>query len=163
MDEYAEAKFRIFANQGPGDTFVGNLDDPIVAARAGRGQHAHSRARAVVRARAAPADDALPAQREVDRLRAADRRPAAGRNHAADEIPLLGAHNVDNVMAAILVGLAAGLDRTARAQRCASSRRCRTGSKPSPIATASSTSTIRRRRIPVRSSPRCARSTGRSC
>ena len=34
MDEYAEAKFRIFANQGPGDTFVGNLDDPIVARRA---------------------------------------------------------------------------------------------------------------------------------
>jgi hypothetical protein len=30
MDEYGEAKFRIFANQGPGDTFVGNLDDPIV-------------------------------------------------------------------------------------------------------------------------------------
>jgi UDP-N-acetylmuramoylalanine--D-glutamate ligase len=29
------------------------------------------------------------------------------------DIPLHGAHNVDNVMAAILVGLAAGLDRTA--------------------------------------------------
>ena len=27
MDEYAEAKFRIFANQGPDDAFVGNADD----------------------------------------------------------------------------------------------------------------------------------------
>ena len=35
MEEYAEAKFRIFANQGPGDAFVGNLDDPIVAAAPG--------------------------------------------------------------------------------------------------------------------------------
>jgi UDP-N-acetylmuramoylalanine--D-glutamate ligase len=32
---------------------------------------------------------------------------------AVADIPLHGAHNVDNVMAAILVGLAAGLDRTA--------------------------------------------------
>src|SRR5208283_4487923 len=30
MDEYSEAKLRIFANQGPGDTFVGNLDDPLI-------------------------------------------------------------------------------------------------------------------------------------
>ena len=29
MEEYAEAKFRIFANQGLGDTFVGNLDDVL--------------------------------------------------------------------------------------------------------------------------------------
>src|SRR6202022_191567 len=35
MEEYAEAKMRIFANQGPGDTFVGNLDDPIVASAPG--------------------------------------------------------------------------------------------------------------------------------
>ena len=31
MDEYAEAKYRIFANQAMGDRFVGNLDDPRVA------------------------------------------------------------------------------------------------------------------------------------
>ncbi len=31
MDEYAEAKYRIFANQSAGDFFVGNLDDARVA------------------------------------------------------------------------------------------------------------------------------------
>jgi UDP-N-acetylmuramoylalanine--D-glutamate ligase len=35
---------------------------------------------------------------------------------AIDDIPLRGAHNVENVMCAILVGLAAGLDRTAIAE-----------------------------------------------
>ncbi|MBV8198464.1 MAG: UDP-N-acetylmuramoyl-L-alanine--D-glutamate ligase, partial [Candidatus Eremiobacteraeota bacterium] len=34
MDEYAEAKFRIFANQNAGDTFVGNLDDDRIGALA---------------------------------------------------------------------------------------------------------------------------------
>ncbi len=110
MDEYAEAKFRIFANQGPGDTFVGNLDDPIVAAAPGEDGNRDQGARAVVRGRAASRVDALPAQRRDDRVRAADRRSAPGRHHAVDEIPLLGAHNVENVMGAILVGLAAGLD-----------------------------------------------------
>ena len=40
-----------------------------------------------------------------------DPRPVEIMN--VDQITLHGAHNVDNVMAAILVGLAAGLDRTA--------------------------------------------------
>ena len=30
MDEYAEAKYRIFANQSMSDRFVGNLDDPRI-------------------------------------------------------------------------------------------------------------------------------------
>jgi UDP-N-acetylmuramoylalanine--D-glutamate ligase len=52
MDEYAEAKFRIFANQGPGDTFVGNLDDPIVGALADPEDGNRIRARALWFARA---------------------------------------------------------------------------------------------------------------
>jgi len=110
MEEYAEAKFRIFTNQGPGDTFVGNLDDPIVAS-ASEGQngdrvHArtmwfssepHRQSTLYLRNQelivyAPPTGDPRP----VDILR-------------VSEIPLLGRHNVENVMGAVLVALAAGL------------------------------------------------------
>ncbi len=109
MEEYAEAKFRIFANQGPGDTFVGNLDDPIVASAPGEdGNRIKARAfwfsgeprrQSTLYLRngetivyAPPTGDPRP----VDVLRVA-------------EIPLLGRHNVENVMGAILVALAAEL------------------------------------------------------
>ncbi|HEY0395481.1 MAG TPA: UDP-N-acetylmuramoyl-L-alanine--D-glutamate ligase [Candidatus Elarobacter sp.] len=109
MEEYAEAKFRIFTNQGPGDTFVGNLDDPIVAQAPGEdGNRIKARAfwfsgephrQSTLYLRngetivyAPPTGDPRP----VDILR-------------VEEIPLLGGHNVENVMGAVLVGLAAGL------------------------------------------------------
>ena len=109
MEEYAEAKFRIFANQGPGDTFVGNLDDPIVASAPGEdGNRIKARAlwfsgeprrQSTLYLRngetivyAPPTGDPRP----VDVLRTGD-------------IPLLGRHNVENVMGAVLVALAAGL------------------------------------------------------
>ena len=86
MDEYAEAKFRIFANQGPGDTFVGNLDDPIVAGAPGE-DNTRIRARALWFSREPHRQThALHAQREDDRLRAADRRSAAGRDHGGRPI-----------------------------------------------------------------------------
>ena len=113
MDEYAEAKFRIFANQGPGDTFVGNLDDPIVAAAPGE-DNTRIRARALWFARAPHRQTTLYMRNETSIVYApptGDPRPIEIMNVA--DIPLHGAHNVDNVMAAILVGLAAGLDRTA--------------------------------------------------
>jgi UDP-N-acetylmuramoylalanine--D-glutamate ligase len=109
MEEYAEAKFRIFTNQGPGDTFVGNLDDPIVAQAPGEdGNRIKTRAfwfsgephrQSTLYLRngetivyAPPTGDPRP----VDILR-------------VGEIPLLGRHNVENVMGAVLVALAAGL------------------------------------------------------
>jgi UDP-N-acetylmuramoylalanine--D-glutamate ligase len=113
MDEYAEAKFRIFANQGPGDTFVGNLDDPIVAAAPGE-DNVRIRARALWFAREPHRQTTLYIRNETAIVYApptGDPRPVEIMNVA--DIPLHGAHNVDNVMAAILVGLAAGLDRTA--------------------------------------------------
>ena len=113
MDEYAEAKFRIFANQGPGDTFVGNLDDPIVAAAPGE-DNTRIRARALWFAREPHRQTTLYMRNEKSIVYApptGDPRPVEIMN--ADEIPLHGAHNVDNVLAAILVGLSAGLDRTA--------------------------------------------------
>jgi UDP-N-acetylmuramoylalanine--D-glutamate ligase len=116
MDEYAEAKFRIFANQGPGDTFVGNLDDPIVAAAPGE-DNTRIRARALWFSREPHRQSTLYMRNEKSIVYApptGDPRPLEIMNVA--DIPLHGAHNVDNVMAAVLVGLAAGLDRTAVAE-----------------------------------------------
>jgi UDP-N-acetylmuramoylalanine--D-glutamate ligase len=113
MDEYAEAKFRIFANQGPGDTFVGTLDDPIVAAAPGE-DGTRIRARALWYAREPHRATTLYVRNGRTIVYApptGDPRPVEIMN--VDEIPLHGAHNIDNVMAAILVGLAAGLDRAA--------------------------------------------------
>ncbi|HTD32471.1 MAG TPA: cyanophycin synthetase, partial [Candidatus Elarobacter sp.] len=91
------------------DTFVGNLDDPIVAGAPGEdGNRVKTRAlwfsaephrqstlylrNGEIIVYAPPTGDPRP----VDVLRVA-------------EIPLLGAHNVENVMGAVLVALAAGL------------------------------------------------------
>jgi UDP-N-acetylmuramoylalanine--D-glutamate ligase len=113
MDEYAEAKFRIFANQGPGDTFVGNLDDPIVAGAPGE-DNTRIRARALWFSREPHRQSTLYMRNEQKIVYApptGDPRPVEIMNVA--DIPLHGAHNVDNALAAILVGLSAGLDRTA--------------------------------------------------
>ena len=111
MDEYAEAKFRVFANQGPGDTFVGNFDDPIVGELVpSDGAQSRVPARALWFAREPHLVTAL--YLRGDRITYApptgDPRPVD--ILGLDEIRLVGAHNVANVMAAFLVGLAAGLD-----------------------------------------------------
>jgi UDP-N-acetylmuramoylalanine--D-glutamate ligase len=116
MDEYAEAKFRIFANQGPGDTFIGNMDDSIVASAPGE-ENTRIRARAFWFAREPHRGVTLYVRNERTIVYApptGDPRPVEIMEVA--DIPLRGAHNVENVMAAILVGLAAGLDRTAIAE-----------------------------------------------
>jgi UDP-N-acetylmuramoylalanine--D-glutamate ligase len=113
MEEYAEAKFRIFANQGPGDTFVGNLDDPLVASAPGEDNN-RIRARALWFAREPHRNTTLYVRNEQTIVYApptGDPRPVEIMPVA--EIPLRGMHNVENVMAAILVGLAAGLNRAA--------------------------------------------------
>ena len=114
MDEYAEAKFRIFANQNAGDTFVGNLDDERIAVLA-EGEGAER-----IKCRA------LWFSREPHRMSTLYQRngakivyaPPTGDPRPVDildvaEIPLRGAHNVDNVMAATLIALAAGVERAA--------------------------------------------------
>jgi UDP-N-acetylmuramoylalanine--D-glutamate ligase len=113
MDEYAEAKFRVFANQGPGDTFVGNLDDAIV------GELAEGESAKRIPCRAwwfalAPRRMTTVYVRH-DRITFApptgDPRPVE--IMPVSEIPLLGRHNVSNVLAAVAIGLAADLDREA--------------------------------------------------
>jgi len=113
MDEYAEAKFRIFANQGPGDTFVGNLDDARIAALADEDAN-RIKARALWFAGEPHRNTALYVRGEKTIVYApptGDPRPIVIMR--IDEIPLQGKHNVENVLGAILVGLAAGLEREA--------------------------------------------------
>jgi UDP-N-acetylmuramoylalanine--D-glutamate ligase len=113
MDEYGEAKLRIFANQGPGDTFVGNLDDPIIGELAEGDSSKRIPARALWFGIAPRRMTTLYVR--GDRITYApptgDPRPVEIMPVA--EIPLLGRHNVSNVLAALLIGLAAGLDREA--------------------------------------------------
>jgi len=110
MDEYSEAKFRIFANQSQGDTFVGNLDDPVVAELAEGDSAKRLRSRAVWFGIAQRRNTMLYVRH--DRITYA---PPTGDPRAIEimpvaEIPLLGRHNLSNVLAALLVGLSAGLD-----------------------------------------------------
>jgi len=117
MDEYAEAKFRIFANQGPGDTFVGNLDDPRIAALLEGDNVTRLKARSLWFAGEPHRNTTLYVRNDeliVYAPPTGDPRPV--QIMRVDEIPLQGRHNVENVLGAILVGLAAGLDRDAIAE-----------------------------------------------
>lgn len=109
MDEYTEAKFRIFANQGQGDTFIGNADDPAIAGLA-EGEVHRIRCRALWFGRAPGKHTTLYLRN--DRITYA---PPVGDPRPIDimpigEIPLLGSHNIENVSAALLAGLTAGFD-----------------------------------------------------
>ena len=111
MDEYAEAKFRIFANQNGEDFFVGNLDDERVAALHPRAGEKRVRARQLWFTTGANHDRAtmyLQDETIVYAPISGDPRPVAVIDTA--EIPLAGRHNVQNVMAALLAALAIGCE-----------------------------------------------------
>jgi UDP-N-acetylmuramoylalanine--D-glutamate ligase len=106
MDEYAEAKYRICANQSMMDWFVGNLDDPrIRALHWGRGD---TRAQARQLWFTLESGEQATMYLRDDVLTYApvcgDPRPVP--IVARDEIPLRGQHNVQNAMAALLAALA---------------------------------------------------------
>jgi UDP-N-acetylmuramoylalanine--D-glutamate ligase len=108
MDEYAEAKYRICANQSLTDWFVGNLDDPRV--RALHWHHGDTRAQA--RQLWFSLDNSDEATMYL-RDGAVTYAPVAGDPRPfpilpRSEIPLPGEHNVGNAMAALLVALAIG-------------------------------------------------------
>jgi len=105
-EEYYAAKFRIFSNQDTNDTFIANLDDPRVAALT---ENARTGPRCICRgfsryphrgAELFVDDESIIWQRDPQ-----SRQRLIG----IDELPLLGAHNVSNTLAALLVGLTAGL------------------------------------------------------
>ncbi len=112
MDEYAEAKFRIFANQSFNDFFVGNLDDERIAMlETGRGETTRMQSRQLwftLHERHDNATMYLQGGAITYAPIAGDPRPVKLLDRR--EIPLAGAHNVQNVMAALLAALAVGCD-----------------------------------------------------
>lgn len=113
MDEYFEAKVRIFANQGPGDAFAGNLDDERIA------QFAEGEAATRVPTKSywyakSPHRNTTVYLRDSKVMYAppaGDPRPVEILTTA--DIRLIGVHNVENVMGAVLVGLLAGIESAA--------------------------------------------------
>jgi len=110
MEEYAEAKLRIFANQGPGDAFIGNLDDPLIGALAEGDGASRIPSRAYW--------FGLSPRRMTTLYVRGDRityAPPTGDPRPVEimpvsEIPLMGEHNVQNVLAAMLLGITAGIE-----------------------------------------------------
>ncbi|MBV8117893.1 MAG: UDP-N-acetylmuramoyl-L-alanine--D-glutamate ligase, partial [Candidatus Eremiobacteraeota bacterium] len=109
MDEYAEAKYRIVANQGLDDWFVGNLDDPRISRLHWRHGEARAQARQLWFTLGTHEERAAMFRRNGVLTYA----PATGDPRpipivARDAIALPGEHNVANAMAALLAALAAG-------------------------------------------------------
>ena len=111
MDEYAEAKYRIFANQNEHDFFVGNLDDERLRTLHWHTGEARIHARQLWFTLGEHHEHAamyLHGDAIVYTPMYGDPRPVE--IVRTGEIPLAGRHNVQNVMAALLAALAAGLD-----------------------------------------------------
>jgi UDP-N-acetylmuramoylalanine--D-glutamate ligase len=111
LEQYLEAKLRVFANQDDGDVAVYNGDEPVLAGRelGGRGRRV---AFCGGSRRAGPPDHGAAGDCEVvlsDGAILAAGDPLV----EASELRLLGAHNVENAMAAAAVALAAGIPREA--------------------------------------------------
>ncbi|MDQ3652714.1 MAG: UDP-N-acetylmuramoyl-L-alanine--D-glutamate ligase [Acidobacteriota bacterium] len=102
MTDYATAKHRIFRNQTPEDVAILNADDELVASWA-EGLRAH----VVLFSTARELEEGLflrDGSELVSRVRGGAERVLLRR----DEMKLLGMHNVQNVLAALAVGLACG-------------------------------------------------------
>lgn len=104
FEQYAQAKYAIFKNQTAEDTFIGNLDDERVAALrpSARGlwftTGRHRERATLFLDNGGIWFGPFAAQGQLHEMM---RR---------SEIPLLGEHNVQNVLAALLACLAAGID-----------------------------------------------------
>jgi UDP-N-acetylmuramoylalanine--D-glutamate ligase len=123
MDEYAEAKYRIFANQSMSDFFVGNFDDPRVAQLHWRHGETRVRAHQLWFTLTPSEDHATMTLRNGVLIYA----PVAGDPRpmpivAREDIPLAGNHNVQNAMAALLAALAIGCEPDALRAAIASFR-----------------------------------------
>jgi UDP-N-acetylmuramoylalanine--D-glutamate ligase len=108
MEEYAEAKYRIGANQSLTDWFVGNLDDPMVSVLHWRRGDTRMQARQLWFSLHG-GDEATMYLRDgvlTYAPVAGDPRPISIMPSA--EIRLAGEHNLENAMAALLAALAVG-------------------------------------------------------
>lgn len=111
MDEYAEAKYRIFANQLFDDFFVGNLDDPRIAELHWRHGETRVKARQLWYTLGSHIEEATMYLRNGMLIYApvtGDPRPIPIAER--EEIRLAGEHNVANTMAALLAALAVGCE-----------------------------------------------------
>jgi UDP-N-acetylmuramoylalanine--D-glutamate ligase len=108
LESYLEAKLRIFANQGNDDVAVYNGDTPELK---GRDLGGCARRVRFCPAEGEAADPDCELSMRDDVIFAAD-EPLI----RADELQLLGAHNVENAMAAAAAALASGLSRDAVAE-----------------------------------------------
>jgi len=105
LEAYARDKGRVFANQGPGDVAVIDIDDPGAAAFA---EPVAARGVRVVRVTlGAPDDDGAGVVGGMLMVRHGGRDVVLVR---ADELPIRGEHNVSNALAASAAALAAGAD-----------------------------------------------------
>ncbi|HEX8806709.1 MAG TPA: UDP-N-acetylmuramoyl-L-alanine--D-glutamate ligase, partial [Candidatus Aquilonibacter sp.] len=114
MDEYAEAKFRIAANQAFDDVFIGNLDDERIASLDVTKSERAIRSRQLwftLGDRREAATIYVQGDDIVYAPITGDPRPV--KVMRKDEIPLAGAHNVQNVMAALLAAFAVGCETAA--------------------------------------------------
>ena len=111
MDEYAEAKYRIFANQSHGDFFVGNLDDQRVAALdLSRSEHRMQSKQLWFTLRDRFDNATMYVHEGIVTFAPIAGDPRPRKLFDARDIPLAGEHNVQNVMAAMLAALAIGCD-----------------------------------------------------
>jgi UDP-N-acetylmuramoylalanine--D-glutamate ligase len=108
MDEYAEAKYRICANQSMTDWFVGNLDDPLIRALHWRHGDTRVQARQLWFTLDSGEQATLYLRGGVLTYAPVSGDPRPISILPRDEIPLAGEHNVQNVMAALLAALAVG-------------------------------------------------------
>jgi UDP-N-acetylmuramoylalanine--D-glutamate ligase len=111
IEEYAEAKFRIVAHQAKDDAFIGNLDDERIAAFGEADERTRVRAQQYWFTLRGPEPRAAMYVHEgAIFLGAGAKNARSERIVRCDQLPLIGRHNVQNVMAALLAALAVGCD-----------------------------------------------------
>ncbi|MDY6793669.1 MAG: UDP-N-acetylmuramoyl-L-alanine--D-glutamate ligase [Actinomycetota bacterium] len=108
LEEYVEAKRRIWMNQNHGDLVVCNLDDPLCV------EAVRDSPSTVLYFSKLPDPPATTFLRR-GRIVSLSRRGGVGESRPievmrADSLPLPGEHNVENAMAAVSVGLACGVE-----------------------------------------------------
>lgn len=102
MENYIAAKFKVFENQGPEDYLILNYDDPILK---NAPMNIKSQRIYFSRTQSLPKGVFLSEGRIVSTIHGEERILMS-----QDEIPLLGSHNLENVLACVAIGLLGGVD-----------------------------------------------------